>query len=187
MERRVLIALGVSTLAVSVLALAACGDSSPSQPTPAPTVAPTPAPVPTPTPGATPTPVPGATRAPLSVVPPCKLPASQGTIDNCSKPEPERRALLEPEMNAALDRVVAERPDLFDLADTMNGNPKVKDREAYHVAVAAALGDLEVCASIQDERIAVKKTNDFNELWNIWTSTGYLRRKYVQTCTPPLF
>ena len=41
---------------------------------------------------------------------------------------------------------------------------------------------------IEKEEFAIKKdTNAFNEQWSPWTSTGFVRRRYVTTCEPSWF
>jgi hypothetical protein len=166
-------------LAVSGMLQTGCGGSSPAVPNPTPTVAPTPTPQPTPTPLA------------LTQVKPCRLPPSSNPQswepNGCPRLKGNLAGRLAPELNAALDRVLLERPDLFNFNDMNGGNPRVKDRQAYHVAVMSALSDLGVCGNIEKEEIAIKNTNDFNEQWNIWTSSAYTWRRYETTCTPAWF
>jgi hypothetical protein len=156
--------------------LAACGgSSSPAQPVPVPTVAPTPVPTPTP--------------KPLSVIPPCPLPAVNPTSLTCPDPTTNRGASrLAADVNAAIDRTIAVRPDLFDLDDWSDGGPKIKDYNAYNTAVVAALGEAGLCGHVDAEgEIGVKATNDWGEQWSIWMSKDYPRRKYLYGCTPALF
>jgi hypothetical protein len=172
-------AYGALVIAVTGLILASCGGSSPAQPDP----------VPTPT--ATPTPAPTPTPKPLTVVKSCTLPPSSNPksweINGCDKLKGPLAARLATQVNSSMDRVLNERPDLFDFNDMKGGNPKVLDRQAYHVAVISALSDLGVCGNIEKEEIAIKNTNEFNEQWNIWTSAGYTWRKYETTCSPSWF
>ena len=167
------------SLALAVSVLAACGGgSSPAQPTAAPPTA-TPAPQPTPTPRA------------LSVIPPCGLPASNpGASASCTKPQ--RR--LEADVNAAIDRAIVVRPDLFDL-DDVNGGPRILNYEAYMIAVVAALGEAGLCGKVDAEgEIGVKLGNSFNEQWIIASRAGWnppsgnwVQRKYVGACAPSVF
>jgi hypothetical protein len=90
-------------------------------------------------------------------------------------------------VNAAIDRAINERPDLFDRTD-FNGGPKVLKYKEYMTAVAAALGEAGFCAHIDPEgEIGVKYTNSFNEQWIIMTSASYVRRKYAGACSPATF
>ena len=163
-------------LIFSSLAFAGCGGgSSPAQPAPLPT--PTPAPAPTPTP------------KPLSVIPSCALAASRPTNPSCPSVTTSKGASrLAAEVNAAIDRVILVRPDLFDLQDMSDGGPKIKDYNAYNAAVVAALGEAGLCGQVDAEgEIGVKLTNDWSEQWSIWMSKDYPRRKYLYGCTPALF
>ena len=169
---------GALTLALSVSVLSACGGgSSPAQP----------AAVPTATPAPQPTPVPKA----LSVIPPCKLPASNpGASATCEKPP---RKLWD-SVNAAIDRAITERPDLLDLND-VSGGPRILNLDAYYTAVVAALNESGVCGKIDAEgEIGVKRDNSFNEQYIIASRAGwgaptsnYVQRKYVGACWPSTF
>lgn len=170
--------VGGLSLALSSWVLASCGgSSSPAQPAPAPTA----------TPVSQPTPPPLA----LSVIPPCALPASNpGASASCTKPQ--RR--LERAVNAAIDRAITERPDLFNLAD-VDGGPRILDYEAYMIAVVAALGEAGSCGKVDAEgEIGVKTSNSFNEQWIIASRAGWnppsgnwVQRKYVGACAPSTF
>jgi len=142
--------------------LVACGGTGASSP-----VAP---PTPTPPP-ATPPPV-------ASFV--CPLPPSSNPPDYC----PKLKAQMGDYVNVALDRVLATRPELFNFGDMAGANPKVLDRAKYHEAVKLELEKQGICTRIEKEEIAIKNTNEYNEQWNIWTSGGYVMRKYVTTCLP---
>ena len=68
-----------------------------------------------------------------------------------------------------------------------NVNPRVLDRDAYWQAVKTELEKQGVCTIIEKEELAVKITNTYNEQWNLYTSVGFVRRKYVTTCEPSWF
>jgi hypothetical protein len=158
--------------------LAACGGSGQTPSAPAPT--PTPAPIATPTPAA-------------SFV--CPLPpSSKADPNDCYKGTPTLGA----QINSSIDKVIATRPELFNLNDMAGGNPRVLDRDAYWLAVKHELENQGVCTLIEKEEFAVKTTNAFNEQWNIWASSGapdctrdtclgFVRRKYATTCEPSWF
>jgi hypothetical protein len=177
LRRRV---LAFSVLGSLALALVRCGGgSSPSQP---PAV---------PTPAATPTPAPTPPPQPLSVIPPCVLPASNpGASADCTAP----RTQLQPQMNAAIDRVITERPDLFNFND-IDGGPRILDYDKYMTAVAAAVNLGGMCARIDPEgEISIKQTNAFTEHFIIASKAGWnppqgnwVRRKYVGACKPAVF
>jgi hypothetical protein len=168
-----------AALVSASLLLASCGGGSPAQPAPLPST-----PTPTPTPAPTPTP------KPLSVIGPCSLAASNPAAPSCSEPAPRLSANL----NGAIDRVITERPDLFDLGD-VNGGPKILDYDAYMTAVVAAINQAGLCGKVDAEgEIGIKSTNTYNEQWIIASHAGWnppignwVRRKYVGACAPAVF
>ena len=137
--------------------LASCGgSSSPAQQTPVPTPTATPTPAPTPAPKA------------LSVIPACALPASRPASPDCQKPA----ARIGGAVDAAIDRAMAVRPELFDFKD-VNGGPRILDYTAYMTAVVAALGEAGFCGKVDAEgEIGVKTSNSFNEQWIIASRAG---------------
>jgi hypothetical protein len=155
------------TLSVSVLT--ACGGSTetPDAPTP-------PTTVPATTPPATTPP-----RATFS----CPLPASSNPSNNCFI----GTAQLGSQVNSAIDTLIATRPELFNLNDLAGSNPRVVDRDRYHQALKEELEKRSVCVIVEKEEIAIKNANSYSEQWNAWTTAGYVRRKYVTTCTPAWF
>lgn len=160
--------------------LAGCGGGGASSSTPtAPVVAATPTPQPTPTPKA------------LSVIPPCSLPSSNpGASMSCTKPTQRLNGVV----NAAIDRTITVRPDLFNLND-LNGGPRILDYQAYMVAVVAALSEVGACGKVDAEgEIMVKSANSFTEHWIIASRAGWnppsgnwVQRKYVGACAPAAF
>jgi hypothetical protein len=161
-----------------VTVMASCGASPPAQPAAVATVAPTATPAPTPAP------------SPLSVIPSCPLATSNPPSPSCTVPPSKLGAGV----NAAIDRVLAERPELFDLND-VDGGPRILDLQAYMTAVVAALGQAGVCGRVDPEgEIGVKVENGFSEQWSIASRAGWnppagnwVRRKYVGACSPATF
>jgi hypothetical protein len=165
-------------LVAASLSVASCGGSSPAQPAPVPTV---------PAPTLAPTPVP----KPLSVISPCRLPASSaGATASCTEPA----SRLSGNVHAAIDRVITERPDLFNPED-VDGGPRILNYDAYMTAVVAAINESGLCGHIDPEgEIGIKSTNGFNEQWIIASKAGWnppagnwVRRKYVGACAPAVF
>ena len=155
-------------MALTSLLIAACGGSSSTPVTPTPAT-PTPAPIATPTPAA-------------SFI--CPLPASSKANPNdCYVGRPT----LTTQVNASIDYVITNRPELFNMNDMSGGNPRVLDRDAYWLAVKHELEKHGVCVVIEKEEVALKNTNAFNEQWNLWASLGFVRRKYVTSCAPSWF
>ena len=135
----------------------------------------------TPTP-ATPTPTPVTSPTPAAFS--CPLPPSHKEDPNACY---VGRPTLGPQINSAIDAVIATRPELFNLQDVIGGNPRVLDRDAYWNAVKAELEKQNVCTIVEKEEFAVKTTNAYNEQWNLYTSAGFVRRRYVTTCEPAWF
>jgi hypothetical protein len=113
----------------------------------------------------------------------CPLPPSSNPTDHCFEGKPQLGSLV----NAAIDRVIATRPELFSPTELNGGSPRVLDRNAYWQAVKGELEKQGVCTIIQKEELAIKNNNALNEQWNVWTSTGFVRRRYVTTCEPAWF
>ncbi|PYQ41794.1 MAG: hypothetical protein DMF77_14895 [Acidobacteria bacterium] len=154
-----------ASLLVSALIGVACGSDART-----PTAAATPAPV------STPTPAPAAT--------PHHLPAIVDLHNHCPKLDSQLLSYV----NNAIDTVQQKHPELFDFSDARGESVKVLDRQKYQTAVVASInGQGGVCAKDDDEEVAVKVSNDFNEQFNIWTSAGYTRRSYITTCFPAQF
>jgi len=130
----------------------------------------------------TPPPAPAASPTPVAFS--CPLPPSHKDDPNACY---VGRPTLGPQINSAVDAVIATRPELFDLHETNGGNPRVLDRDAYWLAVKGELEKQGVCTIIEKEELAVKITNAYNEQWNLYTSAGFVRRKYVTTCEPSWF
>jgi hypothetical protein len=167
-------------LVLGSFALVRCGGSPPAQPAPVPTVAPTPPPAPAPTP-----------PQPLSMIPPCPWPESNpGPSAECTAP----KSVLANDVNAAIDRVLTERPDLFNLND-VDGGPKILDYDRYMTAVIAAVNLGGLCGKIDPEgEISIKQTNAFSEHFIVASKAGWnppagnwVRRKYVGACKPAMF
>lgn len=168
MNRHFTHVLYVTLLACAVTA-AACGSEART-----PTAAATPAPV------ATPTPAPAATPQAFS----CPLPALRDLHNFC----PKLDSKLVSRVSDAVDTVIRTQPQLFDFNDARGDSLKVLDRQKYQTAVVAAINAQGgICAKDDNEEIAAKVSNDYNEQFNIWTSAGYTRRSYISTCFPAQF
>jgi hypothetical protein len=163
-------ALAVAALSATCLTACSSRTTTPTASNPAPTATPTPAPAA----------APQAFSCPLAALPNHDLP--------CPKLTPR----LNEHVDKAIAQTVKEHPELFDLSvDLFDGNYRVRDRGPYIKAVVKAIHDQGVCAVEQFEEIAVKTSNDFNEQYNIWVSSGGFIRKgpgaYITTCFPASF
>jgi hypothetical protein len=168
--------LGVTALAAATLAASCGGGSSPAAPA-------APAPV---TPAPTSSPEGGGGVAANG------CPIGKGDpAAGCSRSAPQLMAAME----AAIDRLVRERPELFNKeeeAGENTGQYRVLDRDAYLDGLVDNLRAAGLCAerTLDRERIVAKNTNDFSEEWDVLTSSGFIRRgsrSYKHTCRPAAF
>lgn len=138
-------------------------------------------------PAADPSPSPGGENASANACPLGK--GDPGAT--CSARSPELTDAVE----AAIDRLVRDRPELFDLQEEAapnTGQYRVRDAEAYLDGLVAALRAQGLCAerSLDRQRIVLKSTNAFSEEWDVLTSRSFVRRgtyAYRQTCEPAVF
>jgi hypothetical protein len=155
--------------------LAGCGAHTPAAPAAAPTPAPTPVPAPTP----------ATARVACGV--------GAGTGDGLEEHCPRTSPAFLSEVDAAINHVVTDHPELFDLNDHAGpGGYFVRDiDEFYRVVVEQIAQDAHLCAIVDaDLEIAVKRNNAFSEQYKLMWSSGYLRRgdsSYRATCEPAWF
>jgi hypothetical protein len=114
--------------------------------------------------------------------------AEAGTFnDNCSRLSPAFLA----DVDAAINRVVRRRPDLFNLDDARGpGGYFVKDSDTYYHEVLVELRQAGFCAVANGGEVAVKVDNSMNDQFHIMISSGYIRRgeaSYRATCRPAWF
>ena len=169
--------VGRLAVVVFVCVSASCGGggktpSSSSSPTPAPT--PTAPPVPAPTPK----PISTGCGIPLPVYKP---------IEKCQKETSE----YFPGVDAAINRVIAEKPYIFDLNNqTGEGSYFVRREAEFVYNVVVNLESAGYCAGLYAEELAVKKTAEYSENFDITSSRSYIRRgpsTYMSTCYPASF
>jgi hypothetical protein len=170
-------ALGV----VAVLTLS-CGEGSPSSSTPTTTLPSQPTPTPTPIGG-------GDTFNHSS------CPLGKGDVNaSCKR---SHFALLA-EVETAMDALVQQKPQIFDLNDEYAAGTKaykVLDREAYMDGLVANLRAAGLCSERDPddallETVRVKSSSDFSEDYDVLLSSGHMRRgsgAYRQTCSPSSF
>jgi hypothetical protein len=158
------------------LGLSSCGGSSPST-------------TPTSTPATTPvtTPPPPSADDPVA-----SCPLGKGDVDALCGATAVR--LLDP-VQAAIDALVAHRPELFNKQEEAGANTRqyrVLDPDAYLDGVVSELRAAGLCAerTLDLERVLVKSTNRYSEEWDVITSNRYIRRGpkgYRTTCSPAVF
>jgi hypothetical protein len=116
----------------------------------------------------------------------CSLPPS--TLVACGRPESQ----FYWDVEAALDDLIAERPELFDATDYAPGQgwPAYIDGEAYHDAMVDKLRGKGYCAWFDGEEIQMKTSNEFSEHFDVNYSDKYVRRGpgiYRGACYPAAF
>jgi hypothetical protein len=166
--------IGLSALAVS------CGESTPADPTPSPT------PVAVATPAPTPVPSPTPVNARLA----CGV--GRGTGDGLEHNCPRSGESFLIEVDNAINRVVAKRPQIFDMDNQRGaGGYFVKDVDRYFAEVVQELGNDRLCAIVDGGgEIGVKSQNAFSDQYHILLSSGHVRRgeaSYRATCSPAWF
>lgn len=166
-----------SALALLLTLSWACGGgSSPTSSGPPPT--PTPAPAPTPT--ATPT------------TPPVVQGCSAGQGDPRATCFRSQATFLDA-INAAIDKVVQQHPEYFNLNDqSAPGAYRVTNENGYLDGVVANLQQAGFCAEPDITRtvIQVKQGNDLSDEYDIFTGNGFINRgqgAYTRTCNPASF
>lgn len=131
--------------------------------------------------------IPDPEPAPFPVPPGCPLPASR--LVACG--DPGGGAYYE-DVAAAIERLLRERPDMFDFDDRSPGTgwPRARDPLAYQNAVIAILAAQGYCAVFDGEEITVKRTNDFTEHYDVNYADVYIRQGlgiYRGSCYPAAF
>lgn len=161
-------------LVAAALGFQTCGGGPPSAPN-------TPASPPPTTAAAAPTPPPVARTNCDS------LGYASGTGNNC----PVQRPNFLTEVDRAIEKLAAERPEIFDLSNQAGaGGYRVRSTGAYYVGVIKNLDQAGLCAGFDGEELQVKNSNDYNDQYHILTSAGYARRgsgSYRVTCYPAAF
>ena len=181
--RRLVPAAAVSVAgAIALLTLSCGGSGSPVSSTPVTTIATQPTPTP-PTSGV------GDTFSDAS------CPLGKGDVNaSCTRGS---AAILD-EMETAMDLLVQQKPQLFDLNDEVAAGTrayKVLDKEKYLDGLVANLRAAGLCSERDAddallETIRVKRSGDFSEDYDVLLASGHMRRgagAYRQTCSPSSF
>jgi hypothetical protein len=142
------------------------------------------------TPGTTPptTVASGPTPTPPPVASGCPLGYGSGRF-TCQGDVPG----LLPQLDAAIDKLVAQRPDLFNLDNPpATGAYGIRDLDAFYAGVIGNLTAAGMCGQVDGakETILIKENNSYSEKYDIVTAQGYIRRgekTYLITCTPANF
>jgi hypothetical protein len=114
-------------------------------------------------------------------MPECGASEGPAGVFGCCKEE--RTQVFADAVENAIDKLLRERPELF------NGD-RPKDDNAYIQGVAAILVRDGYCAKQggPEDEVAVKNSNGFSEQYDILLSNGRIRRSgYTVTCRPARF
>lgn len=119
-------------------------------------------------------------------VPSCSLPGSRDV--GCGREKPSYL----PQVDAAIQKVADEMPNLIDKSDVRGGNNwyRVLNVDAYVAAVVSKLNAVGLCARWDGLEMAVKGENRFSDQYDILAGDGYTRRgdgSYRVTCYPAAF
>jgi hypothetical protein len=121
------------------------------------------------------------------VPPPAGCPLPSSVEISCGEP-PSR---FVDKMLAAIERVIAEKPEIFDFSErSPQGWPRVKDMQAYFGALIEIFGNDGFCARFDGEEMVVKRTNDFTEHFAVKYQDKYVRKGrgiYRGACYPAAF
>jgi hypothetical protein len=94
-------------------------------------------------------------------------------------------------MLAAIEQVQKDKPELFDFSDrSQQGWPRVKDMAAYNRAIIEIFTAQGFCGRFDGEEIAVKRTNEFTEHFDVNYADKYVRKGsgiYRGACYPAAF
>jgi hypothetical protein len=180
--RKLVPSAAVSVAVLLALATLSCGGGSPSTSTPV-TTAPA---QPTPTP-----PVAGIGDSFNHA----SCPLGKGDVNaECGR----RNEALLAEVETAMDLLIQQKPQLFDLSDEYAPGTRayrVVDKEGYMDGLVANLRAAGLCSERDaddalQETIRVKDAPEFSEDYDVLLSSGHMRRgtgAYRQTCAPSSF
>jgi hypothetical protein len=100
-------------------------------------------------------------------------------------------ATLLPDVDAAINTLVREKPELFDLTRTVGtGAYFVRDPKGFYGAMVTTLQAEGFCAEADDDGLQVKNSNNFSERYDLLLSNDHLRRgdvSYRSSCAPAAF
>jgi hypothetical protein len=170
MIRRLALCRRPAAVALTLMLAVACGGNSPVAPVPTPTATNSPNPAPTP-------------------VGSCPLGLGSGRF-TCQGDTPG----LWPRVEAAIDKLVRERPSLFSTDNPPSaGGYLIHDVDAFYDGVIDNLSADGLCAQrsyADKDKLSVKEDNSYNEVYDIVTTQNRIRRgpvTYQMTCTPANF
>jgi hypothetical protein len=166
--------------AAALLLMSGCGGGSASPTSPA---------TPTPTPAVSVSPTPPPTGG-ASVDAVCRSIGYGTPKVGCDHLE---TATMLPQMESAIDQVVAAYPAAFDKNSQVGeGGFRVLDQKTYFSAMQTTLAGMGICSQSDNSgtNLLVKNQNDLDETYAILNSKGFIRRgwgSYLTSCIPSSF
>ena len=130
----------------------------------------------------------GPSPTPPPVAPGCPLGFGSGKF-SCQGDVPG----LLPQLDAAINKLIAQKPQLFNLNDpAAAGAYQIYDVDAFYAGVIDNLTAAGLCGEVGyfKENIWVKENNSYSENYDIVTAQNFIRRgpkSYLATCTPANF
>src|SRR6266568_6503324 len=130
----------------------------------------------------------GPSPTPPPVAPGCPLGYGSGKF-TCQGDVPG----LLPQVDAAINKLIAQKPQLFNLNDpAAAGAYQIYDVDAFYAGVIDNLTAAGLCGQVGyfKENIWVKENNSYSEKYDIVTTQNFIRRgpkTYLLTCTPANF
>ena len=100
---------------------------------------------------------------------------------------------LLPQVDAAINKLVAEKPQLFNFNDpAAAGAYQIYDVQAFYAGVIQNLTTAGLCGQVgySEENIWAKENNPYSENYHIVTTQNVIRRgpkSYLVTCPPANF
>jgi hypothetical protein len=125
-----------------------------------------------------------------TTMPAASVSCPKGTVNtHCSRVTP---SFLE-ELDGAIDKLVKDRPELFDVNDLAStGGYRIKDIAAFNEGVIRNLQGQGLCAGFDLKEIQIKRGGDTgsSEQYDSVLASGHIRRgigSYRATCSPAAF
>jgi len=123
-----------------------------------------------------------------TTMPSATISCPKGTVDtHCSR----GTASFLDELDAAIDKLVADSPSLFDKNDLAGPREyKVKDIDLFYQGVIKNLQSQGLCAGFDLKEVQIKRDNLFNDQYDAVLASGHIRRglgSYRATCSPASF
>jgi hypothetical protein len=131
---------------------------------------------------------PTTTTTTTTTMPGATVSCPKGTVDtHCSRGTPSYLN----ELDAAIDKLVADDPGLFDKNDVAGPREyRIRNLDDFYQGVIKNLQGQGLCAGFDLKEVQIKKSNEFNDQYDAVLGSGHIRRglgSYRSTCSPASF